>query len=158
MPARNRRPWPALSGPFCVQYTLPASTSIATPTHHFAGSGPGRGSPLLASTRVSMSEPSRLARIRRMPSRSPVQLSALLFELQLLGSECAALGNDRLAILPVEVSSLDGAVVGNGVSHVGPVDVSRRDIDRDAIRVSALGDEDLAISAIRTQRDHAVVA
>src|SRR6202000_2728058 len=59
---------------------------IATPTHHFSGSGPGRGSPWPASTRVSMSEPSRLARIRRMPSRSHQYSFLLVF------SSCSCLG------------------------------------------------------------------
>src|SRR6266567_3584820 len=40
------------------------------PTHHFVASGPGRGSPALVSMRVSMFEPSRFARMTRMPSRS----------------------------------------------------------------------------------------
>jgi hypothetical protein len=89
---------------------------------------------------------------------APVQLSALRFELELLGSERAALGNDRLAIPPVEVSSLNGAIVGLGVPHIGPIDVSGRDIDGDAIGVSALGDDDPAVGAVRIQRHHTVVA
>jgi hypothetical protein len=89
---------------------------------------------------------------------TPVQLSAGLFELQLLGSERAALGNDRPAILPVEVSSLNGTVVRRGIAHVSPVNVSRRDIDRDAIGISALGDNDLAVGAVRIQRNDTVVA
>ena len=66
--------------------------------------------------------------------------------------------NDRLAILPVEVGSLNGTVVRGGVAHVGPVDVFRRDIDRGAIGVSALGDDDLAVGAVRIQGYDAVVA
>jgi hypothetical protein len=84
--------------------------------------------------------------------------SALRFELQLLGRERAALANDRLAIPSVEVGSLDGAVVRRGVAHVGPVDVSRPDIDRDAIGVSAFGNDDLAVGAVRIQRNDTVVA
>jgi hypothetical protein len=42
--------------------------------------------------------------------------------------------------------------------HVGPVNVSRRDIDRDAIGVSAPSDDDLAVGAVRIQRNDTVVA
>src|SRR6266567_6540169 len=68
--ARQIRPWPESSPPFCVQYTLPSPTSTATPTHHLVGSSPGTASCSLVSTSVSTREPSRLARITRMPSRS----------------------------------------------------------------------------------------
>ena len=94
-----------------------------------------------------------------MPSRShQYSFRLLLFELDLLGSERAALGNDRRSIPPVEVGSLDGAVVHLGDPHVGPVDVPRCDIDRDAVGKSAPGDDDLAVGAVRIERDDAVVA
>ena len=67
-------------------------------------------------------------------------------------------GHDRHSIPPIEVSSLNGAVVQLGNPHIGPVDVSRRDIERDAVGVSALGDDDLAVGAVRIERDDAVVA
>ncbi len=88
----------------------------------------------------------------------PVQLAAELVELKLFGSERAPLGNDRLAIPPVEVGALDGAVVQVGDAHVGPVDVPTCDIDRDAIRHPTLVDDDLAVGAIRVHREHAVAA
>ena len=89
---------------------------------------------------------------------APVQLSALLFELDLLGRERTALGDDRRSIPPIEVSSLDGAVVELGNPHIGPVEVSRRDIERDAVGVSALGDDHLAVGAVGIERDDTVVA
>ena len=67
-------------------------------------------------------------------------------------------GTIVVAIAPVEVGSLNGAVVRLGIPHIGPVDVPRRDIDRDAVGVSALGDDDLAVGAVRIERDHTVVA
>lgn len=42
---------------------------------------------------------------------TPIQFSALLFELKLLRSERAPGGNDGHSVLPVEVTSLNGAVV-----------------------------------------------
>ena len=36
--------------------------------------------------------------------------------------------------------------------------MARRDVDSDAIGVSALGDDDLAVGAVRIERDHTVVA
>ena len=68
------------------------------------------------------------------------------------------LRNDRLAIPPVEVGALDGAVVPVGNAHVGPVDVPGFDVDRDAVGEPALGDDDLAVGAVRVQREHAVAA
>ena len=76
---------------------------------------------------------------------APVQLAAPPVELELFGRERAPLGNDRLAIPPVEVGALDGAVIQIGDAHVGPVDVPVFDIDRDAIRHPALVDDDLAV-------------
>ena len=105
------------------------------------GIRPGRGSPRLVSTRVSSSTRRGCAHHAHALAVAPVQLSALRFELELLRRERAALGNDRRAILPVEVDALDGAVVQLGITHVGPVDVSACDIDRDAVGESATGDE-----------------
>ena len=64
-------------------------------------------------------------------------------------------GNDRLAIAPVEVGSLSGAVVRLGAAHIGPVDdigpvdAARRGVDGDAIGESAPGDDDVAVGAVR---------
>ena len=55
--------------PFASSRFVPAAGSTAMPTHHFSGVG-GRHRPHSVSTRVSMFDPSRLARITRMPSRS----------------------------------------------------------------------------------------
>ena len=152
-------PCPRCPGLFASSRPCPPSASTAMPTHHFVWIA-ARSGVALARVHESLDvRPVEVGAHQAHPfAVAPVQLSALLFELELLGSECAALGNDRLAIPPVEVSSLDGAVVRRGVAHIGPVDVSRRDIDGDAIGVSALGDDDLAVGAVRVQRQDTVVA
>jgi hypothetical protein len=89
---------------------------------------------------------------------APIQLAVLPIELELLGRERAPLRNDDLAILPVEVGAFDGAVVPVGNAHVGPVDVPGFDVNRDAVGEPALGDDDLAVGAVRFQRQHPVAA
>src|SRR5207249_11789262 len=64
---------------------------------------------------------------------APIQLAVLLIELELLGRERAPLRNDGLAIPPVEIGALDGAVVPIGNAHVGPVDLPGFDVYRDAV-------------------------
>src|SRR6202040_1431504 len=53
---------------------------------------------------------------------APIQLAILLVELELFGRERPTLRDDGLAIPPVEIGALDGAVVPAGDTHVGPVD------------------------------------
>ena len=90
---------------------------------------------------------------------APVQLAVLLVEMELLRSKRAALGDDRLAIPPVEVGALDGAVVQAGDAHVGPVDVPAFDIDRDAVWEPAFVDDDFAWSEPSgVHREHAFAA
>ena len=72
-----------------------------------------------------MLEPSRFARMTRMPfAIAPVKLAVLLIELQLLGSEGAARRNNVGDVASVKIRALDGAVIGAGVAHVGPVEVT----------------------------------
>src|SRR5579863_2594979 len=67
---------------------------------------------------------------------APVELPVLLIELQLLGSENAARRNNVCEVAPVKIRTLDGAVIGNGVAHVRPVDMSGRDINHNSVRKS----------------------
>src|SRR5690349_4031784 len=85
----------------------------------------------------------------------PVQLAGRLLDVQLLGSEGRALGNDDLAIATIEVGPLDVAVVQVRDAHVGPVDVTCLDVHGDAVRPVAAGHDDLAVGAVRIQREHA---
>src|SRR3984893_1098157 len=64
----------------------------------------------------------------------PVKLPVLLVELELLRSKRAAGRNDVGDVCPVDVGAFDGTVVRAGVTHIGPVDVSRRNVDHDAVR------------------------
>src|SRR4029077_1859294 len=89
---------------------------------------------------------------------APIQLAMLLVELELFGRERAPLRNDGLAIPPVEIGAFDGAVVQVGNAHVGPVDVPGFDVYRDAVGDPAIGDDDLAVGAVRVHREHPVAA
>ena len=75
-----------------------------------------------------------------------------------MGRECAALGHDRCAIASIDVGPLDGAVVQFDFTHVGPVDVAAFRIDDEAIRMPALGDNDLLIAAIRIDGEDSALA
>ena len=95
----------------------------------------------------------------RMPSRSrPIQLAALLIEMDLLRCKCSARGDNHFAIPPAEVRALDGAVVLVWNPHVGPVDVSGLDIHCDTVRPMAISRDDLFVRTIRIQREHAAPA
>ena len=84
---------------------------------------------------------------------APVELAVLPVELQLLGRERATRGNDDPAIPSVNVGALDGAIIRGGTgAHVGPVDMAGFDIDNDAIGKTTIGDNDLAVGAIRAHR------
>src|SRR6266581_4124886 len=87
---------------------------------------------------------------------APIQLAALLLEMELLWRECRSLGNDRDAIISVQVHAFDGAIVPDGIAHVGPVDVASFGIHHDSIRdwaccsyddlfVRAIGSFDLGV-------------
>ena len=90
---------------------------------------------------------------------APVELAVLLIELDLFRRERAALWNDHSAITAVDVGALDGAIVCAGTgAHVRPVDMAGRDIDRDAIRKTAIGDDDLPVGAVGIHRMNAAGA
>lgn len=60
--------------------------------------------------------------------------------------------NDDLAVLSVDVGTLDRAVVRARNAHVGPVDVTSLGIDHDAIGKSAIGHDRLFVGAVRVHR------
>src|SRR4029077_7336238 len=64
---------------------------------------------------------------------APVKLAVLLVELQLLGSESAARRNNVGDVASVKIRALDGAVIGARVAHVGPIEVTCRDVYNDAV-------------------------
>ena len=86
---------------------------------------------------------------------APVELAVLLIELELLRRERTTRRNDDTAIVSVEIRTLDGAIVEVGNAHVGPIDMAGADIDRDAIRQSTIGDDDLPVGAVRVHRVNA---
>src|SRR5262249_24757814 len=79
---------------------------------------------------------------------APIKFSGRLFEAELLRSECIAAGDDGSAILTMEIGALDRTIVLAGNAHVGPVDVTRLEIDDDAVRDSAAVDDDFAVRAV----------
>src|SRR5262245_37740484 len=78
----------------------------------------------------------------------PVQLAALLVELDLLRRERRALWNDGRAVASVQVYARDRAIVAAWHAHVGPVKVSGFGVDGDAVRQPAAGGDDLAVAAV----------
>src|SRR6266853_5631788 len=81
---------------------------------------------------------------------APVKLAVLLVELKLLGSEGGARGNNVGDVASVKIRTLDGAVVGGGVPHVGPVEVTCFDVHNDAVRKPpSFAHNDLQIGAVR---------
>ena len=60
-----------------------------------------------------------------------------------------ALRDDNLAVLAVEIGALDRAVVEVGDAHVGPIDMTCLRIHDDAVGEMAIGDDGLAVGAIR---------
>ena len=111
----------------------------------------------VATTRLDERLDLRAVEIRAHDSHpfavAPVELAALLIELDLLRRERGTRRNDDPAILSIEIGALDGAIVYAGTgAHVGPVDMAGSDIDRDAIRQMTIGDNDLPVGAIRVHR------
>ena len=45
-----------------------------------------------------------------------------------------------------------------GTAHIGPVDVTRLDVDDDAVGKGAVGRDDLAVRAVRIHREDAAAA
>src|SRR5262249_6138988 len=92
-------------------------------------------------------------------SIAPVQLSRGLFDLEMLGRERTARWNDGRHVSTVEIRTDDGAVVRLEISHVRPVDMSRGDIDRQAVReLAAFLDDRPEIGAVGVGRQYAVTA
>src|SRR5277367_2750957 len=84
---------------------------------------------------------------------APVQLAVLLIEMHLLWSVRAADRDDGPAIAAVEICALDRAVVGRDTeAHVGPVEMAGLDVDRDAVRKTTVGDDDLPLGAVGPHR------
>src|SRR5438128_9751135 len=79
---------------------------------------------------------------------TPVKFAALLIEMQLLGREGFPFTNDGYSILTIEIGAFDRAVVATRNSHVGPVNVSRLNIDNDAVRNSAPGNNDFSVRPV----------
>src|ERR1700722_7455064 len=64
----------------------------------------------------------------------PIQLAALLIELNLLRCKRASGRNDRCDVSAAEIGADDGAVVRFGVTHVRPIEMSGCDIYGQAVR------------------------
>jgi hypothetical protein len=80
-------------------------------------------------------------------------------ELQLFRGEGAARGDDPDDTTAVQVGSIDVAVVGVRLAHPGPEDMTRLDIDRDAIRnTRSPGREHRDVGAVRARRHDAAAA
>jgi hypothetical protein len=89
---------------------------------------------------------------------APIEFAARLLQVNLLWRERDALGDDDLAIAAIEVGTLNATVVEAGHPHVGPVNMAGLDIDHDAIRKMAVGDDDLPAGAVWTHRVNAATA
>src|SRR5208282_5079579 len=86
---------------------------------------------------------------------APVELAALLFELELLRSERAAGRNDSGHVFPVEIRTEDRTIVRIRVAHIGPVHMARGAVDHQAVRkLSAFLDDRLEIGAIGICGEH----
>ncbi len=78
--------------------------------------------------------------------------------MELLWRERAPFGNDESTIAAVEIRAFDRAIVLVRNAHVGPVDVARCRIDREAIGKPASGDECFWLRAIGVERVDAAAA
>src|SRR5580658_2018350 len=80
---------------------------------------------------------------------APIKLPALLIELKLLGSESAARRNNVGGIATVKIRALDRAVIRGGYAHIGPIDVTGRDVHNDAVWESlSLTHDDLEVGTV----------
>jgi hypothetical protein len=66
----------------------------------------------------------------------------------------AAGRNDRHAIAAVDIGAFDRAVVLARHAHIRPVDVAFDDIDSDAVRDTAIRDNDLLVGSVCIHREH----
>src|SRR5260370_23756393 len=110
--------------------------------------------PRVATVRIAMPRLDQRFDLRTIEARAhdshpftigPIQLAGLLVEIDLLWRERATLGDKGSAIPSVDIRALDGTVVQVWNAHVGPVDIAGRDIDDDAIWMSAPSDDDLSV-------------
>jgi hypothetical protein len=62
------------------------------------------------------------------------------------------LRQNSYTVLTIEVSAFDGSIVFGGNAHVGPVNVTRLDIDNDSIRNSTSGDNDFSVRPVGVSR------
>src|SRR5580704_10681204 len=79
--------------------------------------------------------------------------------MELLWRERPTLGNDRRAILSVEVHAFEGAIVLGRVPHVGPVEMTGFGIHHNPIRDWTHSSyDDLPIRTVRFHREDATTA
>src|SRR6202041_1278017 len=85
----------------------------------------------------------------------PIQLAALLVELNLFRCESASGRNDGCDVSAVEIGADDGAVVRFGVTHVRPIEMSGCDFYCQAVRqLSPFIDDDFQIGAVGIGRQY----
>src|SRR5262249_35485736 len=83
---------------------------------------------------------------------APIELAGGFLEVHLLRRIGATRRNNDFAVLAVEVGALDRTVVEVGDAHIGPIDMTRGDIYRDAVGQTAVGDDGLAVGAVGIHR------
>src|SRR5262249_60341249 len=86
---------------------------------------------------------------------APVELAFFFSGGEFFGGGGAALGDDNPGFPAVDVGAFHRAIVEVGNTHVGPIDVTRRHIHGDAVGKTAIGDDGLAVGAIRIHRMNA---
>src|SRR6266404_8570337 len=90
---------------------------------------------------------------------APVQLPVLLIELQLLGSESVARTDNVGNVASVKIRALDGTVIGVGVAHVGPIEVTSPGVHDDAVWKSpSLAHNYLEVGAVGVRGKHLTTA
>src|ERR1700688_3693225 len=90
---------------------------------------------------------------------APVKLAVLLIELQLLRGESTSRRNNVRNVASVKIRALDGTVIGTGVAHVGPIEVTCFDVDNDAVgNPPSLTHDDLEVGAIGIRGKHFAAA
>src|SRR5258708_39609430 len=87
---------------------------------------------------------------------APIELTAVLIELDLFRRVRDALRDNDPAIPAVEVGPLDRTVVEVGHAHVGPINMTCLRIHDDAVGEMAIGNNGLAIGAVDIHRVNAV--
>ena len=78
--------------------------------------------------------------------------------MELLRRECLAFTNYGYTILTVEIGALDRTIVLARNAHVGPVNVAGLNIDNDAVRHSASGDDYFSVRAVGVSRMNSAAA